>query len=194
MKTSFSYLNYLRPNLYLKSISDINIYALKRSGIKYVFCDLDNTLVPHFTRLPNSTSIKFINELKSNGMKVIICSNNSKKRVEQFCNLTEVDDFIYNCQKPLTYKIKKMMRKYQIHPEDALVIGDQFITDVWVANRLGFKSILVLPIIDTTNRNEKQISNIFINTLEKMIYKYIAHTNFLENNDSSFIKEHYDYI
>lgn len=194
MKTSFSYLNYLRPNLYLKSIQDINIYALKRSGIKYVFCDLDNTLVPHFTKLPNSLSINFINELRQNDIKVIICSNNSKKRVEQFCNHVNVDDFIYNCQKPFAHKIKKIMKKYDIHPEDALVIGDQFITDVWVANRLGFKSILVLPIIDSNRNVDNQSSNFFITSLEKLVYKYIAHTNFLENEDQSLIKEKYDYI
>ncbi len=194
MKTSFSYLNYLRPNLYLKSINDINIYALKRSGIKYVFIDLDNTLVPHFTKLPNSSSIKFVNELKANGMKVIICSNNSKKRVEQFCNLIDVDDFIYNSQKPFVRKIKKMIKKYDIHPEDSLMIGDQFITDVWVANRLGFKSILVLPIIDSNRNQDKQSSNFIISILEKLIYKYIAHTNFLENQDATFIKDNYDYI
>ncbi len=194
MKTSFSYLNYLRPNLYLKSINDINIYALKRSGIKYVFIDLDNTLVPHFTKLPNSSSIKFVNELKANGMKVIICSNNSKKRVEQFCNLIDVDDFIYNSQKPFVRKIKKMIKKYDIHPEDSLMIGDQFITDVWVANRLGFKSILVLPIIDSNRNQDKQSSNFIISIIEKLIYKYIAHTNFLENQDATFIKDNYDYI
>ncbi len=194
MKTNFSYLNYLRPNLYLQSIQDINVYALKRSGIKYVFCDLDNTLVPHFTKLPNSSSIQFVSELRKNGMKVIICSNNSKKRVEQFCNLIDVDDFIYNCQKPLIYKIKKMIKKYSIHPEDALIIGDQFITDIWVANRLNFKSILVLPIIDSSKSINTSSSNIIISMFEKMIYKYIAHTNFLENQDASFIKDSYDYI
>ncbi len=189
--TSFNYLNFLRPNIFLKSIDNININTLKKLGVKYVFCDLDNTLVPHFTRMPNSNCIKFINNLKENGIKVIIVSNNSKKRVETFCNLIDVDDFIYKANKPLIYKIKKILKKYNIEPEDVIMIGDQFITDIVVANRMNFKSILVLPIVDSV---EQKFNNIIVAALEKLIYRYIAHLNILEANNPEIIKDYYEFI
>lgn len=189
--TSFNYLNFLRPNIFLKSIDNININTLKKLGVKYVFCDLDNTLVPHFTRMPNSNCIKFINNLKENGIKVIIVSNNSKKRVETFCNLIDVDDFIYKANKPLIYKIKKILKKYNIEPEDVIMIGDQFITDIVVANRMNFKSILVLPIVDSV---EQKFNNIIVAALEKLIYRYIAHLNILEANNPEITKDYYEFI
>lgn len=189
--TSFNYLNFLRPNIFLKSIDNININTLKKLGVKYVFCDLDNTLVPHFTKMPNSNCIKFINNLKENGIKVIIVSNNSKKRVETFCNLIDVDDFIYKANKPLIYKIKKILKKYNIEPEDVIMIGDQFITDIVVANRMNFKSILVLPIVDSV---EQKFNNIIVAALEKLIYRYIAHLNILEANNPEITKDYYEFI
>lgn len=190
MKINFSYLNYFRPNLFLKSIQDINVYSLKRSGIKYVFCDLDNTLVPHFTSLPTSMCFQFVNLLKQYDIKMIIISNNSKERVERFCDNLDITDFIYKANKPFTRKIKKMMKKYAISNDDVIFIGDQFVTDIWVANRLGIKSILLLPIVDSISNN---FSNIITYLLDKLIYRYIAHENLLNSNDN-MIKENYDYI
>lgn len=191
MKISFNYINYFRPNVFVKSISDINVTTLKRSGIKYVFCDLDNTLVPHFTALPSKETIKFAKEIRDNGIKFIIVSNNSKKRVEKFCERIDVDDFIYLANKPFIYKIKKMLKKHSIASKDVLMIGDQFIIDILMANRMGFKSILVLPFVDSIRHN---FNNIIISLLEKWIYRYIAHSNILESNDDDLIKETYDYI
>lgn len=191
MEIKFSYLNYLRPNLFLKSIAEINIGNIKRSGIRYVLCDLDNTLVPHFNKLPNNLCIKFINNLKQAGLKVFIISNNSHKRVSLFCDHLNIDDFIANAKKPFVHKIKKMIRKYNIKNEDVLVIGDQFITDIIMANRLGFKSILVLPLVDSV---ESDFQNIIVSILDKLVYKYIAHANIFKDINGTDLKEKYDII
>ncbi|MGL4950488.1 MAG: YqeG family HAD IIIA-type phosphatase [Mycoplasma sp.] len=191
MKSKFSYFNYLRPNLFLKSIADINVHSIKRSGIKYVFCDLDNTLVPHFTKLPNNFCTDFLNSLNNEDIKIIIISNNSKKRVENFCDYVEIYDFIYNAKKPFIYKVKKIMKKHDINPEDVIVIGDQFITDVIMANRLQFKSILVLPLVDSVQKN---FQNFIVAILDKLIYKYIAHSNLTNENKENKLEEKYDII
>lgn len=191
MQNKFSYLNYFRPNLSLKTISQINVTMLKRSGVKYVICDLDNTLVPHFTKLPNNRCIHFFKSLHDNGIKVFIVSNNSKRRVERFCNMIDVDDFIYKAKKPFIYKINKLIKKYNIFLEDVLVIGDQFITDILMANRCGFKSILVLPLVDSVENN---FQNFIIAILDKWIYKYIAHANIVNDEDFRGLKGNYDVI
>ncbi|MGL4948090.1 MAG: YqeG family HAD IIIA-type phosphatase [Mycoplasma sp.] len=191
MKSRFSYLNYLRPNLFQKSIADININSIKRSGVKYVLCDLDNTLVPHFTKLPNTYCINFLNELYDEGIKVIIVSNNSKKRVERFCDYVNVFDFVYNAKKPFVYKVKRIIKKHKIEREDVLVIGDQFITDVIMANRLQYKSILVLPLVDSVQGN---FQNIIIAILDKLVYKYISHSNIMGGDNKDKMEEKYDII
>lgn len=172
------WLNYLRPNLFVRDISKINVSSLKTNGVKLVVCDLDNTLVPHFNKFPNKFVYEFINQIKNEGLKIIIASNNTKKRVKRFVDkLSEtitIDGYLYSCKKPLTYKVKKFLKENDLSASDTIVIGDQFITDILLANRLKAKSILVLPMVDPNKRN----SNNFIqNILEKFIYKKLQLEN-----------------
>ena len=52
--------NYFKPSIYVRSFKDVNISQLKLQGIKLFISDLDNTLVPHYSRLPNKDVLKFI--------------------------------------------------------------------------------------------------------------------------------------
>ena len=191
MKSNLVLFNYLRPTVFIKNIMDVNLFSLRRSGVKYIFCDLDNTLIPHFTSLPNATCTKFANDVKNNDIKLIIISNNKKYRVETFCNLINVDDFIYNAKKPLVGKIKKIMEKYNISPEDVIFIGDQFITDIFVANRLSIKSILVLPLVESSKTG---IKNFIIFLLERFIYHHISLSYKLNVDIEGDLKVGYDII
>ena len=102
-----------------------------------MICDLDNTLVPHFNKFPNKYVFDFINKIKREGLLIIIASNNTKKRVTTFVNQLQkkisVDGFLYNCKKPFTRKIRKEIGKFNITYNDVVVIGDQFITDIFLA-------------------------------------------------------------
>lgn len=167
---------------------DINPLYLKKMGIRYVFCDLDNTLVPHFINLPIKSVMKFLNDLNQYNIKFFIISNNKKERVEKFCIPLSPDDFIYNAKKPLLRKIKSMMDKYQINRDDAVMIGDQFIIDIFTANRLGIKSILVLPIINPYHYNYH--ANFIIRFIEKYIYKKLQLSNDLINVSNELINKY----
>lgn len=185
MKRSTLWLNYLRPNIFIRNLLELDIHMLKISGIRLIICDLDNTLVPHFSKFPNKYVYDFINKIKQENIHIVIASNNSKKRVSTFVNkLTEtieIDGYIWNAKKPFTYKIKKYIREHNFSYNDTIIIGDQFIIDVFLANRLKTKSILVLPTIDP---NEKASINIFLKILEKYIYNRLQHENILANYSS----------
>ncbi len=190
MKINFIWFNYFRPTWYFDNINDINLNSIQKKGIKYIFCDLDNTLVPHFSHYPNKNCSLFFQKLHELDFKVFIISNNNKKRVENFCNLLKVDDFVYNAKKPFVKKIKKIIKKHNIKIEDSIFIGDQFITDILVANRLGAKSILVLPLIELSKTS---IKNIIIFLIENLIYKNLTKNNDLNVNDSLLLVD-YDFI
>ncbi|MEF9985285.1 MAG: HAD-IIIA family hydrolase [Malacoplasma sp.] len=179
------WLNYLRPNIFIRNLLDLDIHMLKISGIKLIICDLDNTLVPHFSKFPNKYVYDFINRIKQENIDIVIASNNSKKRVLTFVNklkeTIEIDGCIWNSKKPLTYKIKKYIKEHNYSYNDIMIIGDQFIIDVFLANRLKTKSILVLPTIDP---NEKASINIFLKILEKYIYNRLQHENILTKYSS----------
>jgi predicted HAD superfamily phosphohydrolase YqeG len=70
----------------------------------------------------------------------------------------------------------KMLKKFNLHPSEVIFIGDQFITDIWVANRVGSKSILVLPLIE---QSSDQSSSLLIRFLDRFIYRKLEHGNYL---------------
>ncbi len=76
--------NYFKPSIYVRFIKDININQLKRQGIRLFIADLDNTLVPHYTRLPNKDVIDLVSKVQEAGMDFAIMSNNVTSRVRMF--------------------------------------------------------------------------------------------------------------
>ncbi|MDR1991531.1 MAG: YqeG family HAD IIIA-type phosphatase [Mycoplasmataceae bacterium] len=176
IKTKAHWLNYFRPTIFIKSYTNLNIFLLKKIGIKMLICDLDNTLSPHFTKWPNKKVINFCNEIRSNDIKLAIVSNNSKKRVLTYTSRLEVDEVIFNAKKPMKRKITKMLTRQNLRPNEVIFLGDQFITDIWTASRIGCKSILVSPITDELSDDS---SSKLIKFLNKHIYRKLEHGNYL---------------
>lgn len=140
-------IKYLQPSGFVNSLYDLNINDLINSGIQMLICDLDNTLVPHFSKLPNKQALEFCKKVQAAGIKFVVVSNNTYSRVNQFCEMLAPDDFIYNAKKPTLKKLKGLLTKHNCSPTDVIMVGDQFITDIFAANRLHAKSILTLPIV-----------------------------------------------
>ena len=155
-----------------------------------ILCDLDNTLVPHFTKLPTTEAIDFVRDVQNHGIKIIIVSNNSYKRVSYFCEFLAPNDFIYHAEKPLIRKIKKILEKYDMNVEDVLFIGDQFITDIFAANRLHCKSILTLPIVDSV----KQKQSFILKFLNNFIYRRLEHQNMLSQRSDENLEDLYEFL
>ncbi|WP_033159777.1 YqeG family HAD IIIA-type phosphatase [Mycoplasmoides alvi] len=180
-----SFLNYFRPSMYINSFEKINIFSLVNQNIGTIYCDLDNTLVPHFSRKPNNNVKQFLKKVKNEKIHIWILSNNSKKRVFEFCKelIDEhiIDGYISNAKKPLVYKVKKHMKKNQILPEETIIIGDKLLIDILLANRLGCKSILVHPLLEVIydlKTNNKKIQKF----IENIIYLKLEKNNFLNIN------------
>lgn len=129
------------PDMYQKSIYDINYKKLKNSGIKCLLFDLDNTLVPYTTKEP-SKKIKDLFQELGQDFKVIIMSNSGKNRLRPFKEKLNVD-VAFKSHKPLKKKYKKILNSYKFKPNEIAAIGDQLMTDVFGANRMGLTSILV---------------------------------------------------
>ncbi len=187
--TKIRLLTYFKPSIFVESIKDIHVNNLKLQGFKMVICDLDNTLVPHFTKTPTMVVINFIKQIRDQGLMFVIVSNNSKKRVKEFCKNLEIDGYIYSAMKPTLFKIKKFFRKNNVKLDDVIFIGDQVITDIWMANRLKCKSILTLPLVGSTNKKGWLISFI-----DKYIYMYLQNNNFINSNDELKVEELYEIL
>ncbi len=134
------------PDIYQKNIYDINYENLKKKGIKCLLFDLDNTIVPVKSDVPNKKIKEFFAYLE-NDFKVIIISNSNKKRLIPFKEGLNID-VACQARKPLKKKYIKIMKLYKFKEHEIAAIGDQLLTDILGANRMGITSILINPIGD----------------------------------------------
>ena len=102
---------------------------------------------------------------RSMDFNVILMSNSNKSRVLPFRNALEIDSCA-NAKKPLTSGYKKIMKVYHLDANKIACIGDQLITDIWGANKMGMTSILVNPM----SKKDRKIT--YINRFfEKILFK-----------------------
>lgn len=141
-------MNIFLPDIYQKSIYSINYESLKNAGIKIVLFDLDNTLVPISAKEPSKKLKDLFEDIKKMGIKPIIMSNSGQKRVAPFKDGLFVDAAC-NSRKPLRRKYKKVLSMYDVKPSEIAAVGDQLLTDIFGANRMGITSILVNQISTT---------------------------------------------
>ena len=132
------------PDMYQKNIYDIDYQKLKKNGIKCILFDLDNTIVPVKDDVPNKKIKELFNYLERD-FKVIIVSNSNKKRLIPFKEGLNVD-VAASARKPSKKKYLKIMSIYKFKEHEIAAIGDQLLTDIKGANRVGITSILINPI------------------------------------------------
>ncbi len=132
------------PDIYQKSIYDIDYQKLKNKGIKCLLFDLDNTLVPVNDNMP-SKKVKELFAYLENDFKVIIISNSNKKRLLPFKENLNVD-VAAEARKPFKKKYLKIIKMYNLKEFEIAAIGDQLLTDILGANKVGITSILINPI------------------------------------------------
>ena len=132
------------PDVYKKSIYDINYSNLKEKGIKCLLFDLDNTLVPYNVKEINEKLKQLFLELKKE-FTVIIFSNSSKVRVKLFASALEVDS-IASARKPHVKNFIKILNDYKLQEDEVAIIGDQLNTDILGGNKIGITTILINPV------------------------------------------------
>ncbi len=157
-----------KPDFYYENISCINLDILKGKGIKYVICDVDNTLDSHNVPHPSATAVAFLKKLEDYGFTVCIISNGKHERVKEYLKGYSLE-YIAKAGKPLKKSYIKAMNKIGADAPHTAFIGDQIFTDILGANIMGLTSILVTPI--------EQYENAFFylkRALEKIVISKIT--------------------
>lgn len=132
------------PNLYLNSITDIDLSLLKTYGIKGIVLDIDNTLTLHNSQDVLEEVLNWISLMKKSGIALTIVSNNSEERVRPFAKKLGLKYVSFGC-KPLTAGFTKACKQFLLDTKEIAVVGDQIYTDILGANLKGMFSILVVP-------------------------------------------------
>ena len=139
------FMSKLLPTWYSKSIYDIDFEKLKSLNIKYILSDLDNTIVSFDTPLPNEKATNLIAKLKQIDLELIIVSNNSFNRLDKFCKSNSLR-FLSRAHKPRGKRLKKYLEDNKLNVDECTFVGDQLMTDMWCANKVGCKCVLVEPL------------------------------------------------
>lgn len=178
-------LNCIKPDLYYKSIIEINLNELKnKNKIKYVVFDKDNTLtLPHQNVYGNEKIRDKIEDFKiifgKHNLAVLSNSAGSKddinyKEAKEIELQTGLQVIKHEYKKPKVYKeiIDTFQAQGDIKNNEICIIGDRLLVDVIMGKEYGFYTILLDPI--TTNKDNFMVR--IMRKLEKFIIK-----NSLEN-------------
>jgi HAD superfamily phosphatase (TIGR01668 family) len=133
------------PDLMLDRVEDVDLNLLKAKGIKGLILDIDNTLVPQFTKEAGDNIVKWIARVKASGINACIVSNASRVRVEKFNERLGIHA-IHRATKPSVKAFIRAVKLMDISLKEAAVIGDQLFTDIYGGNKLDMFTILVKPI------------------------------------------------
>ncbi len=136
------------PNKHVKSIFEITPEYLQAIDKKGIIVDLDNTLIPWNEQYATEPIKQWLKEMEGANIQVIIFSNNNEERVSLFANPIETP-FIFRAKKPLKKAFKKAQSLMNLPKDSIVVIGDQLLTDILGGNRVGYYTILVVPIVQS---------------------------------------------
>ncbi|EOT46970.1 MULTISPECIES: YqeG family HAD IIIA-type phosphatase [Enterococcus] len=160
-----------KPTWMVDAIYKITPEQLQTHGIKAVLTDLDNTLIAWNNPEGTIELQQWLLTLKKAGIPVIVVSNNNEERVRYAVERFDID-FVARALKPLGKGIREGVRRLNLSKDEVVMVGDQIMTDVRAANRVGVRSILVKPIIDTDSWKTQ-----FNRLCERQIMRYLQKKN-----------------
>jgi len=141
-----------KPTIALQTVCDISLDILREFDVQALILDVDNTLTTHDNPNVKQEVLDWLNVMKSNGVKLMIVSNNYPERVQPLASMLGID-FVSRGQKPLPKGFSEACRRLNVPKENICAVGDQIFTDILGANLKGIKSIFVFPMeYETTTR------------------------------------------
>ncbi len=122
-----------RADKNFEKFEDVTPGLLKKEGVKLLLCDLDNTLRLHSEKEPADELQNWVEECRNAGVKIVIISNNGRKKMMQkFCKPIKVD-CVWWAKKPMSTKLTEAMQTYDYKPSETVMLGDKWSTDVLAA-------------------------------------------------------------
>lgn len=158
------------PHSVVLNVQAIDFAALKKAGIQGVVFDIDNTLIPYDDRAVKPWHETLFETLKALDMKTMMLTNNHHSDVKAFADACDVP-VIMAANKPLKRGYKKALAALGLPPQATMMVGDQFMTDLYGASKVGMPTILVRPI---KRKSEKWYTKILRRLESDMKQKVIA--------------------
>lgn len=155
------------------SIFELEPAFYRALGVSTVLVDLDNTLDPYTVDDPCERTISWKEKLVGAGLRIVILSNNSGKRVRRYAKELGVECRCF-MKKPFSGPLKRFLAEERLKKDEVILVGDQIQTDVKAANGAGIRAILTEP-LDKAEPPWTKFNRIFDRPKRKKIYaKHLA--------------------
>ncbi len=158
------------PYQYIDSIYNVDYNKLYAEGFRLILTDLDNTLISYMHTDPTEELFEWKRKVEEIGFEVIVVSNSENKRVKHFAELFNTK-YVNSAMKPLKKGYKKGLKKTSFTKEQTIFMGDQLMTDIYGANRVGLNSILIKAIDKKTERFVTRVNRYFEKRVLKLAKK-----------------------
>lgn len=163
------------PYAHAKNVYEIDSSFFVKEKIKTLLVDLDNTLDSYKTMSPSPRAIELKQKMDELGIKMMIVSNNTGKRVTKYASELGVD-FISSIRKPFATKLLKKLKELNIDTSSTMMIGDQTVTDIACGNRAKIRTILTDKLV-----KEDQPTTHFNRLFDRPIRRKLKRKNLLKD-------------
>jgi len=139
------------PTWRARSVIEITPEFLVSNSIRALLLDRDGTLTETDSILVESKVLYWVKLMKRAGVRLAIVSNAFKlSRVMPVAEVLGIDcvviGFPYLIGKPRPEILLEALRILDVQVEQALMVGDQLLTDILAGNLAGTKTLLVEPL------------------------------------------------
>ena len=153
----------LVPDRYLTSVLQIKTDWLRSEGIEALLIDIDNTMVSRDTQKVSDEVREWARSLSTEGFKLYLVTNNWHRTVFETAAELQLP-VAYRSMKPLPFNFLRALRRMGVKRHQAIVVGDQMMTDILGSKLIGMRSIMVLPLTETDLAHTK-----FLRKVEKIL-------------------------
>ena len=138
-------MEFLYPTYYVHSLPQVDLEQLAREGVRCILLDRDNTCVPRDTKMAPTEVMVWLKQAREQGMHLCMVSNNiHSDQVRTSAEALGIDCVGW-AMKPTPFAVRRALVLEGVPAEQAVMIGDQMLTDVTAGNLAGLKTILVRP-------------------------------------------------
>lgn len=153
---------FIKPDINIKSIYNIDLESLKTEGIKAILFDLDSTLMASKSGVYSDEMKNWLNKVRKDFFIAVVSNNYNPKYIAK---VQAVSDFplVFDAKKPNTEVTIKFLSEHNLNPKECAFVGDRPLTDTLCGQKLGCKTILVDSI--TADTESKLVR--FVRMLER---------------------------
>ena len=147
------------PDFRFDSIASIPVEWLKKQQVERVILDVDNTLLPRDEVQLDADVLNWLELLRKNEIEIVLLSNNGGERLRKISEDAQIEAVSWAVK-----GFKRALKRFGRQQGKVLVIGDQLLTDVLGAKRMGFTVLWVrslqgkeFPMTRITRQIEKML-------------------------------------